>query len=248
MIVSSADSAADIGAELFTWQFATAVAGALMGLHPFDQPDVEAAKLATRRLLEDQRADPGSSLSAADGRQEHFRVAAHHSGPHPTGPHQTEQDERAATPQTLLRQLLAVDSSGLYFAILAYLPETESTLVALQRLRRLVRQRRGWATTLGFGPRYLHSTGQLHKGGANRGRFLVITAEPPVDSLEGADGGVGLGRLQLAQGLGDVLVLAERGRHVVHVHLRCAQTPDLESSLKELVELIGSTLDGTRAA
>ena len=110
---------------------------------------------------------------------------------------------------------------GDYLAILAYLPPRRSVATALQQVRAQWQASLGVAATLGFGPRYLHSTGQLHKGGPNTGLFLVITADPEVD-LEIPRMGTTFGRLEHAQARGDIRALLDRGRRVAHVHCKHA--------------------------
>ena len=135
----------DIGAEFFRWEFATAVAGSILKVNPFDQPDVQSAKDMTDALLE------------------HFR--------------NTGLLERNVGTSGSLWDLLAQATQGDYLAVLVYATETPGVNKALQILRRKVMQRCGVATTVGYGPRYLHSTGQLHKGGPASGLFLQLTID-----------------------------------------------------------------------
>ena len=133
----------DLGAEFFRWEFATAVAGATLDINAFDQPDVQAAKDATQRVLEEYRAS--GHLPQADTVQS-------------------------------LADLMARSSAGNYLAIMAYIRQTPEVDEALSELRRDLGERYGIPTTVGYGPRFLHSTGQLHKGGPATGLFLQITA------------------------------------------------------------------------
>ncbi len=182
----------DLGAQFFLWEIATAVAGALLGVHPFDQPDVEAAKLETRRLME------AHERGAAAGLQGTPRL----------GPAFDAQ----------LRTLLQGAGPGDYFTVLAYLPPTPAVAEPLERIRHRVRDERRVAAALGFGPRYLHSTGQLHKGGPPTGVFLLVTAEAARDvPVPGRP--YGFAAVEAAQARGDLAVLSERGRRVLHVHL-----------------------------
>ncbi len=200
-----------LGAEFFRWEFATAVMGAVLGVNPFDQPDVEAAKVAARRLAaeyEHSGALPqdaplvetgGLSLFAdAQMRQSLGRV-----------------DSVAAGLRALLGQLGAGD----YFALAAFIPMTSVNEAALQAMRTLVRNRCRVATTAGFGPRFLHSTGQAHKGGPDSGVFLQITTDHPED-LPVPGQRYSFGTIELAQARGDFEVLAARGRRLLRVHLR----------------------------
>lgn len=210
-------SAEALGAEFYRWQIATAVVGAELGLNPFDQPDVEAAKVATRRLVEElgdeteaPQAPPLELVSATAGRNL----------------------------EEALRGLLGETSEpGTYLTILAYLPMSPAARQALRSLRSTVLERRTWATCSGFGPRYLHSTGQVHKGGPAQGRFLAVSMTSsdrrPVPGRQQT-----LAQIHRAQALGDVEVLSQRGRPVVHVELR----GPLETALDELVSRVRTAL------
>ncbi len=183
----------DLGAEFFRWEFATAVAGAILGVNPFDQPDVEASKIATRRLTDDYEmtgALPPDSLT---------RVG---------------DASLTATLATRLRTIRPGD----YVALLAYVEMNAAHEAELQAIRRAVRDRYRVATCLGFGPRFLHSTGQAYKGGPNTGVFLQITyddaADVPVPGRRYT-----FGVVKAAQARGDLQVLAERGRRALRVHL-----------------------------
>lgn len=195
----------DLAAEFYRWEIATAVAGARLGVHPFDQPDVEAAKVEARRLaaeIERTGSLPRESPLATDGGLAIFgsRAAAG-----------TGVDELLATH---LDQLAAGD----YFALLAFVPMSEATLAAATRIRRSVRDRRRVATSVGFGPRYLHSTGQAHKGGPASGVYLVVTDTPAAD-LAVPGQRLTFGQAIVAQARGDAAVLEARGRRVLRLHL-----------------------------
>jgi len=193
---------AAIGAEFLRWEIATAAACAVLGVNPFDEPNVSEAKDTTRALL----AEPAPAVDQAVASDEHLEVFA------PTG-------VPAADPAAILNGFLDGGVAGDYTALLAYLARDAANEKALARVRAAIAARRPLATTVGFGPRYLHSTGQLHKGGANNGLFIVITADAPADApLPGRD--FGFARLHSAQALGDVQTLRRRGRRVVRVHLR----------------------------
>ena len=176
---------ADLGAEFYRWEFATAVAGHILGVHPFDQPNVQGAKDKTDLVLE-QFTTTGHlpSIKAAEA----------------------------------LENLLAKAKSGDYLAILAYLPDNEEVCRALAQLRLRLTQKLGIPTTTGFGPRYLHSTGQLHKGGPNTGIFLQLTADHPVE-MPIPDRPYSFGTLADAQSTGDLQALQELGRRAARVHL-----------------------------
>jgi transaldolase/glucose-6-phosphate isomerase len=180
-VVRIADGAPSLGAEFFRWEFATAVTGNILGIHPFDQPNVEEAKRATKQILE---SDPGEAR---------------------------EFDDLEA----LLGTLMGRD----YVAIQAYLDPTSETEQVLQRARLAIRDRHKVAVTVGFGPRFLHSTGQLHKGGPDAGVFVQI-----VDRTRDADVSIPgapytFGELIDAQALGDLRALRARRRRVARVTL-----------------------------
>ena len=169
-----------LGAEFFRWEFATAVAGHVLGINAFDQPDVEEAKEATRRVLEAYAP--------------------------------------ATPPSTSLTDLLKTVRPGDYIAIQAYLPRTAEHTARLQQVRTRLRDRLRVATTLGFGPRYLHSTGQLHKGGPATGVFIQVVDDPGAD-LQIPGKPYTFRRLLDAQATGDLDALRSRGRRVARVHL-----------------------------
>ncbi|MCD6519201.1 MAG: hypothetical protein J7M05_04685 [Anaerolineae bacterium] len=212
----------DLGAEFFRWEFATAVAGYVLGINPFDQPNVEAAKMRAREALaryEETRALPEESpLFEEEGVRFY-------------GPFES-RDAKACL-QTFWRQ-----SKAGYIALLAYVARQASHEEVLQRIRHLLGSRLRLATTVGFGPRYLHSTGQLHKGGPNTGLFLLITQEEGEDlPIPGKPYSFGL--LKRAQALGDLQALREKGRRVLRIHLGV----NVEEGLQWLYERIVSSLE-----
>ena len=181
-----------LGAACVSWEYATWELCVRLGVNAFDQPDVEQAKALARAELEG--AQGGG-------------VGAQHAAPLPT-----------LSPEALRRSARPGD----YLAILAYLAPTPDVTAKLQAVRAAWGRALGCATTLGFGPRYLHSTGQLHKGGPNTGLFLVVTADDAEDA-EIPETGFTFGRLKRAQARGDIRALLGRGRRVAHVHLRRAE-------------------------
>ncbi len=175
----------DLGAEFFRWEMATAVAGSILGINPFDQPNVQAAKDMTESVL---------------GQYEK-------SGELP------EMEQPGS-----LKELLAMSGPGDYLAIMAYVRQTPEFDLALEALRREVAEKHGIATTMGYGPRFLHSTGQLHKGGPASGLFLQLTAEHAEDVvIPGVPFTFGV--LADAQAVGDLRALRGAGRRVVRVGL-----------------------------
>ena len=218
--------AADIGAEVVRWELATAVAGAVLGRHPFDQPDVEAAKIVARRLV----AAAHDGAIEPRGRRLHEGSGWRWFG---AGPALDAGMAREASAADVLGAHLASLREGDFFALLAYLPRSAAVESALQRARMTVARRRGTATTLGYGPRYLHSTGQYMKGGPDRGVYLFVTRHVDDDlAIPGQD--LAFGALQRSQALGDIEVLIERGRRVLHVELT---EGEIDPGLARLVAL-----------
>ncbi len=200
----------DLGQEFFRWEIATAVAGALIGINAFNQPDVEASKLETRKLTTEYESTgklPAESpFFTGDGAKLYADVknAAALKG--------------GATLAGFLKKHLARIDSGDYFAVLGYITMNEEHEEALQAIRLAVRDNKKVATVLGFGPRFLHSTGQAYKGGPNSGVFLQITCDDAVDILVPGQKYT-FGVVKAAQARGDFAVLAERGRRALRVHL-----------------------------
>lgn len=196
-----------LGGEFVRWEIATAAAGMVLGIDPFDQPNVQESKDATRDLLEAFRRD--GSLPAPAPMVAEPGVAAF-GDPGVIG-------DAPVTVDGAVRALLESANPGDYVAILAYLPQDPDTEEQLQGVRGRIGAELGVATTLGFGPRFLHSTGQLHKGGPDSGVFLQVTADPRRDlPIPGWD--ETFGTLVAAQALGDLQSLQERKRRVLRLH------------------------------
>ncbi len=233
----------DLGGEMFRWEIATAVAGSVMGIHPFDQPDVEASKIETRRLTSDWeskgRFPEETPLATCDG----FRLYTD-----------------AANARALLAACAGDESApallaahfrrvgpGDYVALLAYLNQHDGGHESvLGMMRKTLRNRLKVATCLGFGPRFLHSTGQAYKGGPASGVFLQFTCEE-ADELPVPGHRFGFGVVKAAQALGDFNVLAERGRRALRVHLS-ADTHAALASFEAVVNAALKRLDATAAA
>jgi len=214
-----------IGQEFFRWEIATAVAGAILGINPFDQPDVEASKVKTRELTDayekSGRLPPETALFEENG----LSLFA-------------DPKNRAALGKaTTLTECLAADlariQTGDYCGILAYVERNKLHDDVLRDIRLMIRDRKRVATCVGFGPRFLHSTGQAYKGGPNTGVFLQITCDDAHD-LPVPDQTYSFGVVKAAQARGDLEVLAERGRRVVRVHLGAHVSAGL-TALKEAV-------------
>jgi transaldolase / glucose-6-phosphate isomerase len=204
----------DLGAEFFRWEIATGVAGAIIGINAFNQPDVEASKIATRELtsayektgsLPSEKPvveDSGIKLFTDEKNAEALAQAA-------------GRDKSVAG---YLKAHLSRIKAGDYFAVLGYIQMNAEHEQSLQALRHLVRDKKRVATCSGFGPRFLHSTGQAYKGGPNSGVFLQITCDDSVE-LPVPGQKYTFGVVKAAQARGDFQVLAERGRRALRVHL-----------------------------
>ena len=218
----------DLGGEFFRWELAVAVAAALMGVNPFDEPDVRDSKRRTAAILE--------SLATGQAVEQPTPLAM---GRRWTLFADLERD--GALGSRLLGDSLADWLTAHigraeppdYFGLQAFLEPSPAVAAMLQEIRGLVRDRLGVATTLGWGPRFLHSTGQLHKGGSDRGVFLQITADP-TDDIDCPGSGYSFGALARAQALGDFETLLSRGRRVVRVHLS-----DADAGVAALVAAMG---------
>lgn len=202
------DTPTDLGAEMVRWELATIIAGHLLQINPFDQPDVESAKIQARSMVSAYQ-DTGQ-LPSTDVlfRETDIEVSG---------------DVRADNLTDLWRQVVA-SSSVSYIALQAYLPVTTQTDATMLQIRRQLRDATGKATTTGYGPRFLHSTGQLHKGDAGRGLFIQLTCDDITDAdipdTPDADvSRMSFGVLKAAQALGDAGALRQGGRQVVRFHL-----------------------------
>jgi glucose-6-phosphate isomerase len=197
-----AERPTDLGYQFFLWEFATAVAGALMGIDAFDQPNVQESKDNTTRVLAEYQA----------------------AGRLPQVPEATGEAAAQAV-AGLLRQARPGD----YVALLAYLPRTPEVEAALDAWRVALRDRLRLATTAGFGPRYLHSTGQLHKGGANNGLFVQLVAADREDAPVPGEP-YSFGVLKQAQAIGDLQALQAHGRRAIRLRL----AGDLPAAIRDL--------------
>jgi glucose-6-phosphate isomerase len=222
----------EIFGQFFTWEVATAVAGSVMGLNPFNQPDVESAKIETRALTaayEETGKLPERLPVLTDAGIKVYATEAYAATLQAAAPGQTLAG--------LLRAHLSQIHAGDYFAALAYLPMFAEHEAAIQAFRHKVRDAKKVATCLGFGPRFLHSTGQDYKGGPNSGVFLQITADHGVDvAIPGQKFSFGV--VIDAQSAGDFAVLEARGRRAVRVHLGA----DVAAGLKTLAAAIDQAL------
>ncbi|GAB3177813.1 glucose-6-phosphate isomerase [Nesterenkonia halophila] len=207
-----------LGAQFVLWEVATAVAGSLLGINPFDQPDVESAKAAARGLLDSPAPQAGHAV--VDGAVE-IRVSG-----------DAAQAAAATTVSGVLEALVGEIPEAGYLAVMAYLDRTSET--ALEEIRPELAQRAGRPVTFGWGPRFLHSTGQFHKGGPHVGTFLQITTTAAED-VEVPDRPFTLQQLIAAQAAGDAQVLADHGMPVVQLHLT-----DRAAGLQQILDVVHS--------
>jgi transaldolase/glucose-6-phosphate isomerase len=233
------DDPYDLGEEFFRWEIATAVAGSILGVHPFDQPDVEASKIATRKLTaeyEKTGALPQETpIFTGDGIElftDEKNAAA-----------LTDLVKGNRTLTGYLEAHLDRLRAGDYFALLAYIEMNEAHERALQEIRHGVFDARHVATCLEFGPRFLHSTGQAYKGGPNSGVFLQITCDDAVDvPVPGQRYTFGV--VKAAQAQGDFQVLVERDRRALRVHLGA----DVKGGLRTLQAALLAARQSSRSA
>lgn len=218
-----------LGQEFFRWEVATAVAGAIIGINAFNQPDVEASKVETRKLTSEYETSgklpPEFPFFSGDG----VKLYADQKD--------TAALKGAATFAGHLKNHLERIGPGDYFGLLAYITMNDANQGLLQKMRLAVRDKKRVATVLGFGPRFLHSTGQAYKGGPNKGVFLQITCDDALDILVPQQRYT-FGVVKAAQARGDFAVLAERGRRALRVHLG----KDLAGGLAALHDAVQQSL------
>jgi transaldolase/glucose-6-phosphate isomerase len=218
----------DLGQEFFRWEIATAVAGSVLGIHPFNQPDVEASKIAAKKLTSEYEKTgslpPETPIFEGDGVRL-FADAANTAA--------LASVSKDNTLAGFMRAHLERLGAGDYLALLAYIQMNAEHDGVLQKMRLAVRDLKKVATCVGFGPRFLHSTGQAHKGGPNSGVFLQITCDDAND-LPVPGQKYTFGVVKAAQARGDFEVLAERKRRALRAHLG----PDVIQGLRTLAEAV----------
>jgi transaldolase/glucose-6-phosphate isomerase len=226
----------DLGEEFFLWEFATAVAGALLAIDAFDQPNVQESKDNTKRLLGEYVQNGSLAQQKLIIAEESMRIF---------GDEVTRDLLRRRGPsmQEIVTAHLSRIKPGDYFAVTQYIEELNNYEGLLQQVRVAVRDDKKVATTSGYGPRFLHSTGQLHKGGPDTGVFLQITSED-INDIEIPGEKFTFGVLKQAQALGDFESLAARGRRAIRVDLG----RDVEKGLRRLLALIKEAVSQTTAA
>jgi len=214
-----------LGQEFFRWEIATAVAGSIIGINAFNQPDVEASKIETKKLTSQYETTGSLPPESPFFEEKSIKLFA------------DEKNAAALASGTqlvdILKAHLARLGAGDYFAVLGYITMNATNEKSLQAIRHVVRDKRRVATVLGFGPRFLHSTGQAYKGGPNSGVFLQITCDD-VKDLPVPGQKYTFGVVKAAQARGDFAVLAERGRRALRVHLG----KNLKSGLATLTKAV----------
>lgn len=216
----------DVGGLLFTWEFAVAVAGYFLKINPFDQPNVEASKELARRMVADYlrtgRLSKGTPLLSLNGIQVYGDASVQAA--------KTQIESAGSEPlRRLLGGVLDGPQKPSYVGVQAYIKEDHGSAECLEEMRLKLRDRLRVAVTLGYGPRFLHSTGQLHKGDAGRGVFLQLVSEGGEDcgvpdELGSKNSSLSFGVLKVAQAMGDMAALQSRGRRVVSIHFDQAKT------------------------
>lgn len=221
----------NLGQEFFRWEMATATAGSLLGINAFDQPNVQESKDFTRFYIEEFKQNgrlPEELPVITDGDVRLFTDEANRQALHGA----------SSLPHAMASHLSRV-RIGDYVAINAYLERMPAVHESFQRIRAVIRDAKRVATTLGYGPRFLHSTGQLHKGGPNSGVFLQVTADYGED-LDIPGEPYSFGTLAAAQALGDMKSLCTRNRRVLRIHLGC----DVEAGVRQILKAVEKALSG----
>ena len=219
----------DLGQEFFRWEIATAVAGSIIGINAFNQPDVEASKIETRKLTD--QYEKSGSLPAEQPIFDQNGIKLF------TDAKNTSALGKPSSLAGYLKAHLGRIKSGDYFAVLGFVEMNDQHEAALQQIRHAVRDSKHVATCLGFGPRFLHSTGQAYKGGPNSGVFLQVTCDDAAD-LQVPGQKYTFGVVKAAQARGDFQVLADRGRRVLRVHLG----KDVKAGLSTLATAVREAL------
>ena len=218
-----------IGQEFFRWEIATAVAGEIIGIDPFDQPDVEASKVKTSALTE--AYEKSHSLPKEEPVFRENGVALY------ADPRNAAELGRHNTLAGYLKSHFGRVKAGDYVALLPYIRRDETHTRAMTAMRTRIRDKTHAATCLGFGPRFQHSTGQAYKGGPNSGVFLQLTCDDPAD-IDVPGHSYSFGVVKAAQARGDLDVLVERGRRALRVHVK-----DVDAGLTELARAIDEALE-----
>ncbi|MDQ6711193.1 MAG: bifunctional transaldolase/phosoglucose isomerase [Candidatus Dormibacteraeota bacterium] len=222
-----------IGQEFFRWEIATAVAGAIIGIDPFNQPDVESSKIKTSALTTEYEKSHSLPKPEPMFRENGLALYADPRNAAELGQHNT----LSGYLKSHFGRVHAGAKSGDYVALLAYIERNEAHTQALTAMRARIRDKSRAATCLGFGPRFQHSTGQAYKGGPNSGVFLQVTCDDPAD-IDVPGHSYSFGVVKAAQASGDLEVLVERGRRALRVHLK-----DVDAGLAELARAMDTALE-----
>jgi transaldolase/glucose-6-phosphate isomerase len=222
-----------IGQEFFRWEIATAVAGSIIGIDPFNQPDVEASKDKTRALTDAYEKSHRLPEEAPVFRENGVALYADPRNAAELGRHNT----LSGYLKSHFGRVHAGEKSGNYVALLAYIERDAAHTQALTAMRTRIRDKTRAATCLGFGPRFQHSTGQVYKGGPNSGVFLQVTCDDPGD-IDVPGHSYSFGVVKAAQASGDLAVLVERDRRALRVHLK-----HVDAGLEELSHAIDAALE-----
>ena len=210
----------DLGAEFLKWETATAVTCAMIGVNAFDQPNVQLSKSITQRMITEIKLNSGLNEEKPIFRSDEVDVYGN-----------DEALSKSQDISDLINIFLSESKPGDFIGINAFVTRNAGYFSGLQKFREALAIKNGLATTLGFGPRFLHSTGQIHKGGKNNGHFLIIT-EDHDDDIEIPGEGMSFGTLQVAQAIGDMSALQQMGRHVIRLHFKKGKLrPDILAEL-----------------
>ncbi|MCK9363224.1 MAG: hypothetical protein M0P74_06445 [Syntrophales bacterium] len=216
----------DLGGHFFFWEMATAAAGWRLTVNPFDQPNVESAKMLARQMIDKYLQErvllEDAPVIEADGFSVFGQVALN-------------------DPEDILKEFFSQATPGAYAAFMAYLPPSPWVDDAVQRLRGAIVERFLLATTFGYGPRFLHSTGQLHKGDSGRGLFVQFTADdsedaPVPEAMGSTESALTFGVLKKAQALGDLQALTKAGRKIIRIHFHGNPAQGIDRLTKNLAK------------
>jgi transaldolase/glucose-6-phosphate isomerase len=222
------DDTYQLAQMFYVWEIAIAAAGAVIAINPFDQPDVEAQKKKTRAMTADYEQTGNLPMQDAVAVYDGVSLYA-------DSRNRKAIESAMSLPQALRAHLDQLHDSD-YLGLLAYIEQTSAHEAALNAMRAKIRDAKCAATVLGFGPRYLHSTGQAYKGGPNQGVFITITGEHR-ERVTLQNRRIDFGTVQLAQALGDIEVLNERGQRAIRIHFK-----DIEKGLDTLGAALNEAL------
>jgi len=229
------DGLYEVAGQFFTWEIATSVAGSVIGINTFNQPDVEASKIETRHLTDEYEKTGKLAVHVPIAEGDGLKIYADEQ--YAAVVASKDGDGNIPSPFAVIKNHIAQIGVGDYFAPLAYIHMTAQNEAAIQSFRIAVRDGKKVATCLGFGPRFLHSTGQDYKGGPNTGVFIQITADHAAD-VAIPDAKYTFGVVIDAQAAGDLAVLQQRKRRAIRVHLGT----DVAAGLKTLGEAVLAAL------